>query len=521
MDISKIYPELDKDKDKISTVNKEVLLRILKDNADTEIGRRYGFGDISSEEEYRKNLPVSHYKDYASYIQRMEKGEKNLITSYDIFAMLETSGSTDEGKLIPITNEAFKRYGNVMDRYLQQHVKDNSGKRLFISFLLTDLNKDVGKLETMLYTASYYRYLYEAGLIGTETLAGEKETNFFPRTCDYMYAKLWTAFASEDISSMESVYLYDFLIFFQHLENDYDIILNDMERGRVSPDIDLPESVKHSLEKMEISAERIEKIRSECSKGFIDIVPRLWKNVSLISGIGSKAFQTEEISIKKYIGDISIWHYIYAGSECMMAVPAGISTYDYILYPGTAYYEFYSEEDKRIYGPEELEEGKSYEIIVTTFSGFYRYVMGDVLKVTGFYGRLPKLRFLSRRNLVMNIAGEKLALDKLDRAMRHLSSETGLGIWQYFFYEDYSRVPAFYHGVVAFDDDIRVNAEELENSFDNILKDLSKDYAELRDLGFINKVVLEFVNKDNFMEKKNERAGQGGQPKPLHIMRVK
>ncbi|MCR5746792.1 MAG: GH3 auxin-responsive promoter family protein [Lachnospiraceae bacterium] len=523
MEISDIYVELKTNKESFPEVNRRVLKQLLEDNKDTEIGKRYGFSDIKDEKQYRDKVPISLYKDYAGYIRRMKNGETGLTTAYDLYCMLATSGSTDEGKLIPITSKALGTYGDIMDRYLQELVKDQGGKRLFISFLQTDLSQMPKMSDTMLFTASYYRFLYENDLLDIEDFAGEKVLNFFPKPCDFLYVKLWTAFAYEDLTSIESVYLYDFLVFFQYLEEHYDTILKDMESGKVSSDVRIPKEVKDKLESLDISSGRIEKIRSECSKGFDNIVERLWKSVKVVSGIGSKAFQTDEISIRKYIGNISVWHYIYAASEAVMAVPVGTDSYDYAICPGNAYYEFYCEDEDRMYDPEELKEGDCYELLLTTFSGLYRYATGDILKVMGFYGKIPVLRFVRRRNLVLNLAGEKTAMDVLDRAMRRLASEMDSLVWQYYFYEDYSRMPACYHGVIAMDDETNDNVGKRDYSkiFDGILMELSRDYYELRNLGSVATSKIEFVHKDDFMTSKEKRLGTAGQPKPQHIWRTK
>ncbi len=52
--------------------NEKLLLRILEQNKDTEYGRKYGFANIHSIEEYQKKVPVSVYDDYAGYIFKNE-----------------------------------------------------------------------------------------------------------------------------------------------------------------------------------------------------------------------------------------------------------------------------------------------------------------------------------------------------------------------------------------------------------------------------------------------------------------
>lgn len=51
--------------------NESFLMKILKDNKDTEYGRKYGFADIHSVREFQEKVPVSVFDDYADYILRM------------------------------------------------------------------------------------------------------------------------------------------------------------------------------------------------------------------------------------------------------------------------------------------------------------------------------------------------------------------------------------------------------------------------------------------------------------------
>ena len=45
--------------------NLKLLKKIIDENKNTEYGRRHNFGDIKSPEDFRRNVPVSGYEDYA------------------------------------------------------------------------------------------------------------------------------------------------------------------------------------------------------------------------------------------------------------------------------------------------------------------------------------------------------------------------------------------------------------------------------------------------------------------------
>ena len=83
--------------------NLKALFEILKDNSNTEIGKLYNFSSINNYEQYKNSVKFSEYKDYEKYLNRMVKGEKNILTSYKIASYLTSSGTTNTPKKIPIT----------------------------------------------------------------------------------------------------------------------------------------------------------------------------------------------------------------------------------------------------------------------------------------------------------------------------------------------------------------------------------------------------------------------------------
>ena len=110
--------------------NEALLMKILRENANTEYGKKYGFADIHSVEEYRKRVPYSDYDVYAPYIQRMVKNkETNLITAYNVIQYAETSGSVGVQKKIPVTDRSmavyekysFARTKAIASRYYHEH----------------------------------------------------------------------------------------------------------------------------------------------------------------------------------------------------------------------------------------------------------------------------------------------------------------------------------------------------------------------------------------------------------------
>ncbi len=118
--------ELDQNSRKANALSEEFLMKLLEENKDTEYGRKYGFADIHSIEEYREKVPLSCYDDYEPYVRRMvENNEQNLITVREPKHYALSSGSIGVPKHIPVSEAELAKYSKyatsicfgVMDEY--------------------------------------------------------------------------------------------------------------------------------------------------------------------------------------------------------------------------------------------------------------------------------------------------------------------------------------------------------------------------------------------------------------------
>ena len=98
-------------------VTTDMLLKLLHDNSDTKYGRRYGFADIHSIEDYQRKVPVVVYDQIALELERMMRGEKNVLTAYPFGHFNETSGTIGTPKVVPMTDpqeKVFARYSQMI-----------------------------------------------------------------------------------------------------------------------------------------------------------------------------------------------------------------------------------------------------------------------------------------------------------------------------------------------------------------------------------------------------------------------
>ena len=103
--------QLDQNSQRAVALQRETLMMLLRENADTEYGRKYGFSGISTVEEYLEKVPLSVYDTYEPYIRRMiHEGQSNLLTRENPVHYAKTSGSVGVQKKIPVTDRSMAVY---------------------------------------------------------------------------------------------------------------------------------------------------------------------------------------------------------------------------------------------------------------------------------------------------------------------------------------------------------------------------------------------------------------------------
>src|SRR5215216_687544 len=83
----------------------DLLRQILETNADTEFGRRHGFGAITTFRDFQERVPISSYEDLEPYITAEMNGRPNQLTKDPPVLFTTTSGTTGNRKYIPMTRE--------------------------------------------------------------------------------------------------------------------------------------------------------------------------------------------------------------------------------------------------------------------------------------------------------------------------------------------------------------------------------------------------------------------------------
>src|SRR5688572_21104414 len=90
-------------------VQDELLKKLLLTARSTEFGRLYDFSSIDQYEHFRERVPVSTYEKNFPYIERLMRGEQNILWPTEVKWFSKSSGTTNaRSKFIPVSPEALE-----------------------------------------------------------------------------------------------------------------------------------------------------------------------------------------------------------------------------------------------------------------------------------------------------------------------------------------------------------------------------------------------------------------------------
>lgn len=415
----------------------QLLESLMQKNADTEYGKKYGFKDIKTFDEYRERVPLSDYDDYEPYVDRMIAGEQNLITYKKINKYIQTSGSAGRPKLIPLCGKAIWNFqimgfcaplGSTLNYYKNRN-EQMPGQHSFLTIEVVNRDLPNGNTASCLSAIPFnlLRPIAQFFSVTPKAILYPEQ----PESTDMNYVKLRFALENSNVTALTAALVTYLESMFEYLEKNWQVLVEDIEKGTISESVRCPEELrKKLLKKCKPNPERAAELRAEFEKGFdTPIGPRIWPHLAWTSAMRSGALALYAEKLKYYCGDLPFNNTGYAASESLMAMPLEMSALDAVLLPKSCLFEFLPVDapaGTKTLLMDELEVGKDYEVIITNLAGLYRYRMYDVVRVTGFYQKTPKVEFLYRSNLVLNITGEKTTQQMLDWAVERACKEVGL-----------------------------------------------------------------------------------------------
>ena len=510
-------------------VNKQVLFKILNRNKKCKYGKEYNFTSIKSIDEYKDKVPITNYASYEKYIEEMLRGEKNILVAEDVEYFGHTSGTTGKQKLVPVTKKSrevgSKYMALLLEKFAYNNFKEqwNYGRGLMLADTVMTTYSEGGvpicsatsggmdAIKPIL--PKIYTSPYEVMKIKDKNAA--------------LYLHLLFALKDKNLTYISGVFISNVLDALRVLEDNAELLVRDIRRGSIDRNLNIDDETRKKLNKyLKPNAGRADEIELEFSKGFEGICRRIWPKLIYIASVTGANFSIYDDMVNYYTGSIPIYSPAYAATEAMIGINPYADKIRYVIIPDTVFYEFIpieegNKENPKTYYIDELKIGEKYEIIITNYAGFYRYRLGDVIKVVDYYNNSPEIEFLYRKNQALNMVSEKTTEEHLRASLSETVKEFNLSLVDYTTLEDNRITPGRYVFYLEFNEKIPKNKIKfMENTLDKELQKANLAYGRFRKNNRLACLSINVVKRNTFDIIKRYLISKGVSKSQIKIPRV-
>ncbi|XP_068655937.1 probable indole-3-acetic acid-amido synthetase GH3.1 [Aristolochia californica] len=446
-------------------VQQKVLAEILSQNAETEYLKRYGLAGTTDRETFKSKVPVVTYEDLQPEIQRIANGDRSpILSSHPISEFLTSSGtSAGERKLMPTIKEELSRrqllYSllmPVMNLYVPGLDK---GKGLYFLFVKSETKTPGGLTARPVLTSYYKSDIFKTRPYDPYNVyTSPNEAILCSDSFQSMYTQMLCGLLQrQEVLRVGAVFASGLLRAIRFLQLHWRQLALDIQTGVISDKITDPcirQVVPNYLQKPDPQLAQF--IIDECSTGnWEGIITRIWPKTKYLDVIVTGAMAQYIPTLDYYSGGLPKACTMYASSECYfglnlnpMCKPSEVS---YTIMPNMGYFEFLPQNPSSpatdLVGLAEVEIGKEYELVITTYAGLNRYRVGDILRVTGFHNSAPRFQFVRRKNVLLSIDSDKTDEAELQKAVENASKllkELETRVVEYTSYAEAKTIPGHY-----------------------------------------------------------------------------
>jgi hypothetical protein len=440
----------------------------------TEFGRQHNFSEIQSLADFKKNVPIHEYEDLKPYVERMMKGEENVLWNTPVEWFAKSSGTTsDKSKFIPVSKESlqdnhFKAAKDVLAFYYITHPESDllTGKSLVIggSHQINQLHEEI-----------HY------GDLSAVMLQNSPFWGHWLRTPDLSIA----------------------------LMDEWESKIEALAQSTIQENVTSMAGVPTWLI---VLLKRILQITGKST------IKEVWPNLELYLH-GGVSFTPYRQQFEKLIGAPIHYQEMYNASEGFFAGQDDVEKEGMLLMCDHGiFYEFlpieeWGKESPRTLQLGEVEIGKNYAIIITTNGGLWRYLVGDTIQ---FVTLNPfRVKVSGRLKHFMNAFGEEVIVDNSDQAISAACQKTGAIV------NDYTAAPIYFseggngahEWLIEFEKEPD-SLEEFVRELDSALKSINSDYEAKRHKDIALRLpVVQAVPKGSFNNWLSSKGKLGGQHK--------
>lgn len=422
-------------------VQQEQLFKLINKAANTEWGKKYGYHSVDSVKKFQERVPISRYEDFKPYIDRLLKGETNVLWPGSIRWFAKSSGTTsDKSKFIPVSKEAlenchFRGGKDTLAIYFSNYPDSKlySGKGLTLGG-----SQQINKINNKSFYGDLSAILIDNMPFWTYFVKAPRQDIALMAEWEEKLEKLSEATISENITNINGV-------------PSWMLVL-----------------LKHILKKT----------------GKSNIL-EVWPNLELFVH-GGVSFAPYQEQFRKIIPTDNM-HYMeaYNASEGFFAIQDSPYRKDMLLMLDYGvFYEFVPMDELENDHPkaltlDEVETDTNYAIVISTNGGLWRYMIGDTIRFTSTFPH--KIKISGRTKHFINAFGEEVIIDNAENALKTACDKTGAII------KEYTAAPVYmgteskgkHEWIVEFEKEPN-DLEYFRHVLDNALQTINSDYEAKR-----------------------------------------
>jgi GH3 auxin-responsive promoter len=450
-----------------------IIYQLIQKAQNTEWGKKHHYSQIKTYTAYQNQVPISAYEDISPYIERMMRGEQNILWSSPIHWFSKSSGTTNaRSKFIPVSSESLHK----------SHFR--GGKDIFALYI--DNNPET-------------RFFRGRGL----SIGGTFQQN--PENPKAYFG---------DISALVVQNLPKWA---QDLRTPpLKIAMMDKWEEKIEA------MAKHTIKQNITSLLGVPTWTVVLLQRILDMegkqhIEEVWKNLEIFIH-GAVAFTPYRALFQSIAPSIRYME-TYNASEGFFGLQDDLSRDDMLLMLDyDIFYEFVPVAELESENPSvlpiwEVELGKNYAILISTNGGLWRYKIGDTVKFTS---KFPyRIKITGRTKHFINAFGEEVIIENAEAALAFACKETEAIV------SNYTAGPLYMSGnkqgghewIIEFEkppQDLTLFAQLLDRK----LKEINSDYEAKRyqDLALVMPVIHK-APAGTFYEWLKKKGKLGGQYK--------
>ena len=406
-----VYDNLSYMYEDCEAVQRKVLAEILERAQGTAYAADHSLNGVHTLEEWRSVAKASLYQDYQPYVEREMDGEKGQLYNAETAMYVATTGSTGNMKYFlesTAGNVAKDFMMTVRGLYLRHTlpiIANMQAKNLTITnYAPLDNGHDKNTLTVRASGQTARNIRKRTGTMNILSVEFWETTGITARDRDYLIAVY--ALNEAMFSKVCCNNLIHFGRILDRIAAEGQQMIEDIRTGEFS--VPMPDDVRETL-RGEFSpnparADALQEIynRHNCLLTCPDDIEAIWPELQAAMGwLAASVGRDAREVLRRLPKKVKCHDMGYGASEGKLTIPMKLGSATGACAPFNCFYEFLpveqsGEKDAQPLCMWEVEKGKYYELMITTYSGLYRYNMLDVVKVVDFVGKTPVVLFCGK-----------------------------------------------------------------------------------------------------------------------------